>query len=397
MNKATGQVPKAMQCNTPDEYTFGCNPFVQMQFCCRATVSASCPFFEGAAPCAEEHVHCFDRYASDPTCLNVVHAYCFESPGDPACNAFRPLRVPAGYCPESLALEWCAAHPEDTVCSTVYPEQALCMFTMYNGWSPCNETACQENVLGEECTGSVVTHCQEHPEDRECDLYGYGDGCMFRPGSPPCVATVCTILPDAYDEAGCDAVIKEYCSSISVEGVDPECASQGYGELAADFPPAHGVNCPWAAIDALCNWQPETAACVQMHAVGVRMPDPSSSSFPSSSALNPEVAVYTKNSSELFGAASAVVDMGRRANRCGLDLAAQLWATANKNQDQVLTMDELEIVIKVAAVVLRMDRRFAGTPDISVMRDKLITISYGQFINYPEFQTFVNTYFNINC
>ena len=50
MNKATGQVPKAMQCNTPDEYTFGCNPFVQMQFCCRATVSASCPFFEVRDP-----------------------------------------------------------------------------------------------------------------------------------------------------------------------------------------------------------------------------------------------------------------------------------------------------------------------------------------------------------
>jgi hypothetical protein len=390
-------VPKALQCNAPDEYTFGCKPFVRRQFCCRATIRPKCPGFEGAAPCAEEHARCFNTYASDPTCLDVVHMYCLVSPGDPACNAFRPLRVPTSYCPESLALDWCAAHPEDTVCSTVYPAHSLCMFTTYNGWSPCSETACQENVLNEDCRDFVVQHCEQHPEDRECDLYGYGDGCMFRPNSPPCVETVCTILPDAYNEAACDAVIEEYCASTSEDGVDPECASQGYGELAADFPPAHGASCPWAAIDALCNWRPETAACVQMRAAGVRMPDSSSGVFPGSPALDPEVADYTKASAELFGAASAAVDMERRANRCGLDLAAQLWSTANKNDDQSLTMDELEIVYKAAAVKRQMDRRFAGTPDISVMRERLDKISFGQFVNYPEFQTFVITYFNINC
>ena len=78
---------------------------------------------------------------------------------------------------------------------------------------------------------------------------------MFRPASAPCVATACNVLPDAYNEAACDEVISEYCSSIRVGGADPECASQGYGGIPLESQPAH-TSCPWAAVSKQCEVNP---------------------------------------------------------------------------------------------------------------------------------------------
>lgn len=100
-----------MQCNEgKEDSVFGCSNLVHMQFCCRAAAPPTCPFFLGSAPCAAARAdECAASYATDPECLGVVHEYCFESPEDPACNAFRPLRVPADFCPLPLAMEWCGA------------------------------------------------------------------------------------------------------------------------------------------------------------------------------------------------------------------------------------------------------------------------------------------------
>jgi len=399
LNKGSGDLPSSMQCNEgKEDSVFGCSNLVHMQFCCRAAAPPTCPFFLGSAPCAAARAdECAASYATDPECLGVVHEYCFESPEDPACNAFRPLRVPADFCPLPLAMEWCAAHPDGEECSSVFTKVSDCMFTEYDGWSPCTMPVCQESVLSDECTPWVVSHCQQHPEDRECDLYGFGDGCMFRPGAQPCQASVCNVLPDAYNQKACDDIIETYCSSL-VGGAarDPECAAQGYGGPPPEAVPVR-TSCPWSAIEMQCRESPASPLCVRMHAAGVNVSDPTAGTLPSVAMLQPHIEQQGISAAEAFAEVGVLREMDRRSGRCAADLAVQLWRIANTNNDSSLTQDELDLLIKAGTVMLQLDRRFDETPSIAVMHDMLQTISYGEYVTYSEFLAFVDGFFVIKC
>ena len=141
---------------------------------------------------------------------------------------------------------------------------------------------------------------------------------------------------------------------------------------------------------------PEAAACVRMHAAGVNVPDPTVDALPTVATLQPAMETYNSEAATLFAHTSLSIDMERRAGRCALDLAAQLWRTANKNGDAALTPEELAMVVMSSNVVLQMDRRFQPHPTVS-MQTMLDAYSYTEFMTYAEFQSFVYGYFVISC
>eukprot|EP00240_Pyramimonas_obovata_P000228 CAMPEP_0118930660 /NCGR_PEP_ID=MMETSP1169-20130426/7269_1 /TAXON_ID=36882 /ORGANISM="Pyramimonas obovata, Strain CCMP722" /LENGTH=1698 /DNA_ID=CAMNT_0006873045 /DNA_START=1 /DNA_END=5097 /DNA_ORIENTATION=+ len=393
LNKAAGAVPASMQCTGGSEYEFGCKKFVTMQFCCRPTKAAECPFHEEAAPCDPSMAHCFGNYNSDPACLSAVQAYCFEFPGDPGCNSFMPVPVPATYCPDGLALEYCVAHPEDkqACADLIAPSFASCAFNASS--SVCSVAACRANVLSEECIPHVAAYCEEHPEDRECDLYGFGDDCLFLPNSAPCVASACNVLPDAYDVRRCDRVIEDYCAS-SQGPQDPECANQGYGDPPTEFKPQHRF-CPWDAIRKQCAADPAAPACLQMHMTGT-LASTAASSLPTKSQLQREVQDKYFDAYDNFLLMGKEESSEQRVNKKMLALTDYLWTTANLNGDSTLTSDEFDLLRQTAQAVLRLDQSVADSADFDMFDALLESYSYGKFITYDQLNTVVQSYFKMS-
>lgn len=401
LNMATGLLPEALQCDKKApglmDYGYGCDTMVHFTFCCRAVQTPACAFHDGAAPCAAGLEACFATYASNTSCLAAVQAYCFEAPGDPACNAFRPIAPPPGYCPEPLIMRWCSLHPADESCTRVFTPRTTCMFTPVDGWSPCDVSACAQDVLSLDCEPWLVAHCQAHPEDRECDQYGYGDGCLFLPGAPPCKAPACNALPEAYDEPACDAVVHEYCGGV-LATADPECSALGYGAAAPDALPAYdtALSCPWDAAAKMCAEDPGLAWCIRLNAIGLNVTDVTSR-LQSNAAVLADSLTEAADARTGFSVANAGVGQRRRNVLCRAELTESLWATANGDGDGVLTPSEMAVVLRAASATVLLDRRFHGTPRVAVLADMLETIGYGDYITKRELGDAVAAYFVTTC
>mmetsp|Transcript_9167 Transcript_9167/g.22097 ORF Transcript_9167/g.22097 Transcript_9167/m.22097 type:complete len:1691 (+) Transcript_9167:233-5305(+) len=271
INKGFGELPKGFLC--PEEDNDCYRNVVVLQFCCRIPKQPGCPFDEQApeTPCKASACENVSFSWTSPECLVSVQDYCFFHPEDAGCNAFRPVPTPPSFCPLELALLWCmgpGAENEECaeVLGAVPQEPSGCAFLPEEG-NPCEDPQCQQSTLSGECRPKILQWCGEHPEDPECDAHVAGDGCLFLPGSPPCMEAAC--LPESYSEHECRAVINFHCRSIPGQE-DPECRMEGYGDPPPHAQPAHSA-CPWDAIRAYCGGEhgAPTASCRLLRAYGV--------------------------------------------------------------------------------------------------------------------------------
>ena len=250
--------------------TFQCSQFAKINFCCRPTASPGCPFFADAPVCND--TRCSGGNYSDPTCRPAVIDHCFYNASDPGCNVFRPIPPPASYCPRGLAYEYCAEKPDDAECAALHAPRPACGFAAApgigdNATSPCVHPACAADdaadgaaasagagyaggLYGAECRLVIGAYCEKNPTDRECELHGLGDGCMFMPGSAPCEADACA--SGALDSPACEAVTAQYC--LGARAVpDPQCALLGYAPPLKSSKPVEEAPCPWAAAYKRCE------------------------------------------------------------------------------------------------------------------------------------------------
>jgi hypothetical protein len=224
---------------------------------------------------------------STPECRPAVIDHCFYNASDPGCNVFRPIPPPAEYCPKGLAFEYCAEKPTDPDCAELHAPRPACGFAAApgigdNASSPCKDPACADGagaagagaagaaggLYSAECRLVIGAYCEKNPTDRECELHGLGDGCMFLPGSAPCEVDACTSGGES--SPACKAVVASYC--LGKRAVpDPQCSLLGYAPALQSSTPVDEAPCPWAAAYKRCEGDQlaKRAACLQMYMGGL--------------------------------------------------------------------------------------------------------------------------------
>jgi len=347
MNKGEGSLPMRMQCSddNPNGNTFGCSTYITLELCCRAAAAPECPFLIGAAPCAAPACEGVGEGAAgwqevSPACRAEVDAYCFFALGDPACNWYKPIPPPTDFCPTGPALAYCAAHPEADACAPAVDPRPLCGFEA-GASNPCTRAACEEDLFGAACRGLIEAHCAAVPDDRECNLHGLGNGCMFAAGSPPCDTVAC--YEGSYNEAACKAAIDLHCLGTAGPS-DPECGAYGYGAPPPSATPRN-TECLWDAARAQCALTPEADPCVLMRMYGVVEGQAPGGALPLVSLLQKGREAYAVESSAAFVEKGLELDRERRERVERHVLYRALFKHADADGDGLLGAVEVGTVV----------------------------------------------------
>eukprot|EP00854_Cymbomonas_tetramitiformis_P001815 gene1815-2482_t len=347
---------------------------------------------QDSKPC--ERPDCLPEYSTGE-CRSVVQEYCFAHPEDSACNSFTPHPAPASYCPDGLALDYCAANPEDEACATVYADRSGCLF-MEAETSPCNFPECAAgDVLSDACSPFVKTHCEAHPEDTECDLYSYGDRCLFLPGaaSDVCLTAQCGVFTDSYDKEVCDGITDFYCQSIRASGEeDPECIFNGFSDEVSTFVQPQHTACPWDAIYKECALDAASPGCIQLHINGLLKRD-ASEQLPTSSALEPEISEDYDEAYVKFTAVGTAKEEVHRDDTGAIVLAHYMWGAANTDDVDGLSDVEFGTCVQYMSSILRLNNIYSLSPPVEEFETALYAAAAnGGFLTYEEFEQVIADY-----
>ncbi|KAK3266882.1 hypothetical protein CYMTET_24525, partial [Cymbomonas tetramitiformis] len=330
---------------------------------------------------------------SSPPGGRGAQEYCFAHPEDSACNSFTPHPAPASYCPDGLALDYCAANPEDEACATVYADRSGCLF-MEAETSPCNFPECAAgDVLSDACSPFVKTHCEAHPEDTECDLYSYGDRCLFLPASDVCLTAQCGVFTDSYDKEVCDGITDFYCQSIRASGEeDPECIFNGFSDEVSTFVQPQHTACPWDAIYKECALDAASPGCIQLHINGLLKRD-ASEQLPTSSALEPEISEDYDEAYVKFTAVGTAKEEVHRDDTGAIVLAHYMWGAANTDDVDGLSDVEFGTCVQYMSSILRLNNIYSLSPPVEEFETALYAAAAnGGFLTYEEFEQVIADY-----
>ena len=194
-NFGAGLLPESLRCSGSGDGTkgvnaFGCDALAPVTLCCRERTPPPCPFDAAAqdSPCAAEAcagATNASAFTAPGACREAAKRYCFFTPGDAACNAYRPLQAPSDWCPTSLALAQCLALERSALvtsavvpdeCRRVMPRPGACNFAAADEArdprnappSPCGVAECAgEALYSLACRPAVRAHCRARPWDRD--------------------------------------------------------------------------------------------------------------------------------------------------------------------------------------------------------------------------------------
>jgi len=350
MNYGTGLLPRALRCDEQSELldrnVFGCSMFAALEFCCRASEPPTCPFSAGSTLCNLQD--CIEQHwlpKNGTECDSALGHYCFFNATDPACNYFGTQAPPADFCPSALAWAHCAEHEHtaNPECASLVPDRPICNFHDVDS-SPCKVEACTgltpqgtSKLFSGVCYAYIQVHCDEHPDDRECELFLLGDQCRFDKGSQPCEDPVCI---EDLDSIPCLQLIDFYCSSIK-EVPDYECQLRGYMPRPDSSLPLTADECPWEAVYAYCADHPETALCTQMHLYGVlESQRPAQENLPMAESLFNMATEEGKAALDAFAVTSIGLDNARGALVERTHLYNELFFFTDRNLDGTLNAEE---------------------------------------------------------
>lgn len=392
-NFASGTVPQSLACNESEARgnPFACSQFAKIDFCCRRSAKPGCPFFADAPVCGDARCTSDGNFSS-VACRPAVVDHCFYNATDPACNAFRPIPPPPGYCPRGLAHEYCADKPTDKDCVDLHAPRAKCGFAAApgigdNATSPCVDPACAGGdaaLFSAACRLVISAYCEKNPTDRECELHGLGDGCLFLPGSPPCEADACT--SGAPEGAACRAVVAQYCLGAR-STPDPQCSILGYAPPLASSSPVDTRVCPMAAARKRCagDQLATRAECLQMYMGGIITRRLTADEMPGTSALAATAAKEREAALKAFVAAGTARDAATSDNVARTALYASLWRDAEANGDGYLSATELTALIRNLATRVasgsEYGARFFTGKDFEA---KLLAAKSGDMLTYDE-------------
>jgi hypothetical protein len=395
-NFATGVVPQSLECaeSATRGNAFKCSQFATINFCCRRSAPPGCPFFADAPVCA--NVGCANAGGnySAPACLPLVMEHCFYNASDPGCHVFRPIPPPADFCPRSLAFEYCADKPAAAECAALHAPRPACGFAAApgigdNATTPCVDPACTgrtrtTGLYSAGCRLVISAYCELNPSDRECELHGLGDGCLFLPGSPPCEEDACT----GGDSEGpaCQAAVARYCQGKrSVP--DPQCSLLGYSPALRSSVPVEDTPCPWAAAYRRCEGDQlaQRAACLQMYMGGLLPRRLDAETLPGTAALATAAAAERTAALAAFAVAGTAVDVRRSDTVARTALYASLWRDAEDNGDAYLSAEELasltrDLATRVASRAGYGAHFFTGRPFATALASAM----RGDMLTYDE-------------
>ncbi len=207
-------------------------------------------------------------------CLGVIETHC-ESSDDVACSLYLQ-RAPASACPAEAAVAFCTAAPGNPLCQELVTSTPACDLPV------CAEVPCSADPFSLACLARIEEHCtatSAEERDPECQLYGYGDDCLFVPGSAPCSEPACL---RSLDEPACAAAVADHCAG-NLE--DPECRHHAPQGVWDD---RFAKVCPWGAVQAYCSANPIDPVCVVLRGRNLDSATP----IGSASALLPKAATF---------------------------------------------------------------------------------------------------------
>lgn len=369
LNRAIGTVPESMQCGSSSSKTnaFDCTALIDMDLCCRPSANAGCPFASGSDPCTSSS--CPSSSSPTPTsqlqsvlqsdstggwrapkCLAVVQHYCFYHPEDAACHAFAPIPIPADFaCPTNLAARFCAANRDDPDCAA-FVAWRTCGFAPASGicqGSACKDSTGNYDFTSQACRAAVMTYCAS-ATDPACNLQGFGSGCLFAAGSPPCEAVACQM--EYYQVGPCKAVVDSYCGSAAGPN-DPQCLVLGYGGLTANEAPyampLPQSTCPLALAQKQCNLMPLDATCVMLAQYGLIAAAAPLPALQPPSALQSAASADTRPALQLLKSAALAADVLRQQDVSRQAMYRELFDFADGDADGLLVAEEVALALNV--------------------------------------------------
>ena len=265
LNAALNPLRNQVACKNPGE----CSRFARWTYCCEAEALQSCPFPAGSKPCTMDE--CYQEVVgpeglrerqfqtpdrSNEVCQSTIEAFC-RTESVVGCLLFLDRTVQRT-CPTRIGLEFCQAHPAHRACRDLAVVPPRCDFQARpdTGYSPCESISCTADFFSPGCVAEVKAHCRLHSAaEPDCELFGFGDSCFFKPGSAPCLAPAC----DDLGSAACRDVIRDYCEYAA--GEDPECNVHIEPE---GWDARFTTKCPWAAVAEACLEKPLEPSCAQL-------------------------------------------------------------------------------------------------------------------------------------
>ena len=373
LNRGAGLLPRQLQCSESAEQksasitrtvnAYGCSIYPTFEFCCRPLLAPACPY-ASAAPCLSPSCsgiadvaalvggRSLEGNQTTAACLTTLITYCFNNAYDPACRS-TPPGTPPEYCPTSLIMNYCSASPTDADCvARVVAARPLCLFLVVSG-TPCADATCLGplGTFAPACQPVIDAHCMNNPTDRECELHGRGDGCLFSADSPPCTAPECIVGSTSYDSVRCAATSAAYCTDPTGLGSsDAECIYRGYESTPylANVPVNMGFNssaqCAWAIVNKQCAAAPTAPDCLRLRAVRLLPVAASASPYPWGASLASALANYTAAAVTTFASAASALSDARQTKVLRNSMYQAAFAFSDASADGMLNSGEIPLV-----------------------------------------------------